>query len=151
CGKGNNGGDGFVAARKLHEAGKTVRVLLLAESSDLRGDAADMFQRLPVAVSVRAATTAADLEDEGTLKCDVLVDAVLGTGFKPPVQGLYAAAIAAINERQAPVIAVDIPSGADADAVTENSSLMVRADTIVTFTAPRPAHVFGRFTDAATT
>jgi ADP-dependent NAD(P)H-hydrate dehydratase / NAD(P)H-hydrate epimerase len=150
CGKGNNGGDGFVAARKLHEAGKTVRVLLLAESSDLRGAAADMFQRHPVAVSVRAATTAADLEDEGTLKCDVLVDAVLGTGFKPPVQGLYAAAIAAINERQAPVIAVDIPSGADADAVTENSSLMVRADTIVTFTAPRPAHVFGRLTDGPT-
>ena len=48
CGKGNNGGDGFVAARKLHEAGREVQVLLLADPSELRGDAAEMFKRLPV-------------------------------------------------------------------------------------------------------
>src|ERR1700690_1727671 len=50
CGKGNNGGDGLVAARKLHEAGKDVQVLLLAEPSDLGGDAAEMFKKLPAAL-----------------------------------------------------------------------------------------------------
>jgi ADP-dependent NAD(P)H-hydrate dehydratase / NAD(P)H-hydrate epimerase len=150
CGKGNNGGDGFVAARKLHEAGKTVRVLVLAESSELRGDAAQMFQRLPVAASVTVATSTGDLENESALKCDVLIDAILGTGFKPPVQGIYAAAISAMNSSRVPVIAVDIPSGADADSVIPNASLVARAGAVVTFTAPRPAHVFGHFTDGPT-
>ena len=134
CGKGNNGGDGFVAARKLHEAGKTVRVLVLAESSELRGDAAQMFQRLPVAASVTVATSTGDLENESALKCDVLIDAILGTGFKPPVQGIYAAAISAMNSSRVPVIAVDIPSGADADSVIPNASLVARAGAVVTFT-----------------
>src|ERR1700675_51888 len=52
CGKGNNGGDGFVVARKLHDTGKEVRVLLLAERSDLRGDPAEMFAKLPVAPAI---------------------------------------------------------------------------------------------------
>src|SRR5262249_10302922 len=113
CGKGNNGGDGFVAARKLHEGGKTVKALLLTESSELRGDAAKMFERLPVGIPVSVARTASDLENDKALKCDVLIDAVLGTGFKPPVQRIYAAATSAINSSTSPVIAVDIPSGAD--------------------------------------
>jgi hydroxyethylthiazole kinase-like uncharacterized protein yjeF len=79
-----------------------------------------------------------------------LIDAVLGTGFKPPVRGLYGEAVAAMNASSAPVIAVDIPSGADADAMAPQSGSMVRADGIVTFTAPRPAHVFGEMTSGPT-
>jgi NAD(P)H-hydrate epimerase len=77
-----------------------------------------------------------------TLPADLYLDAILGTGFKPPVSGLYADAIAILNAAQAPVIAVDIPSGADADAMAPQKSLIARADEIVTFTAARPAHVF---------
>jgi NAD(P)H-hydrate epimerase len=144
CGKGNNGGDGFVAARKLHAAGREVRVLLLAEPSELRGDAATNFARLP------ASATAARNHDELTasrsrpaFECDVLLDAILGTGFRPPVSDLYAEAIEILNQCPAAVVAVDIPSGADADSMGEQAGRVARADAIVTFTAPRPAHVLG--------
>jgi len=150
CGKGNNGGDGFVAARKLHEAGKGVRVLLLANPPELRGDAAEMFNRLPVVAGVTVAGTGDELKSREEFHCDVLIDAVLGTGFKPPVQGLYAQAIFAMNQSPSPVIAVDIPSGADADALRENDGTVARADAIVTFTAPRPAHVFRQLSSGPT-
>jgi NAD(P)H-hydrate epimerase len=151
CGKGNNGGDGFVVARKLHEAGKEVRVLLLAEPSQLRGDAAEMFARLPVAPGL--APSASDLKAasaRAVFDVDVLVDAMLGTGFHPPVSGLYAEAIHALNATSVPIIAVDIPSGADADVMGEQVGSVARADAVVSFTAPRPAHVFGTLTRGPT-
>jgi ADP-dependent NAD(P)H-hydrate dehydratase / NAD(P)H-hydrate epimerase len=147
CGKGNNGGDGFVAARKLHEAGRQVQILLLAEASELRGDAAEMFRKLPhTAVVVRSAEELAQEPARGVFNSDVLIDAMLGTGFKPPVSGLYAQAIELINASEVPVIAVDIPSGADADVMGEQTGAVARADGIVTFTGPRPAHIFGSLT-----
>ena len=151
CGKGNNGGDGFVAARKLHEAGQEVRVLLLAEPSELRGDAVEMFSKLPMAPVT--ASSREQLKDEparSVLDADVLVDAILGTGFRPPVSGLYAEAIAAMNASSVPVVAVDIPSGADADVMGEQVGAVARADAVVTFTAPHPAHVFGMLTRGPT-
>jgi NAD(P)H-hydrate epimerase len=151
CGKGNNGGDGFVVARKLHEWGKEVRVVLLADRSELRGDAAEMFTKLPVEpVLVRSSEELTNEAARLALRADVLVDAILGTGFRPPVSGLYAAAIAAMNASNAPMVAVDIPSGADADVMGEQTGAVARADAIVTFTAPRPAHVFGLLTDGPT-
>jgi ADP-dependent NAD(P)H-hydrate dehydratase / NAD(P)H-hydrate epimerase len=148
CGKGNNGGDGFVIARHLHHAGRVVEVLLLASPSGLKGDAAAMFERLPVRPIVMQ--TVAELLAE-TLRslgnCGLIVDALLGTGFKPPVNGLYADAIAAINSSGKPVVAVDMPSGADSDAMAaQGGAGIVRADAVVTFTAPRAAHVFGQLT-----
>src|SRR5262249_50320090 len=87
-----------------------------------------------------------DLEYErsrAVLGSEVLIDAVLGTGFRPPVKGLYADAIAAMNTQPHPVVAIDLPSGADADSQGAQQGLTARADSVVTFTAPRPAHVFG--------
>jgi NAD(P)H-hydrate epimerase len=143
CGKGNNGGDGFVAARHLHQQGRTVQVILLADRVDLRGDAAVMFDKLPVVAVVIHSSE--DLNSEHvrlSLSADLYIDAILGTGFKPPVSGLYAEAIAILNASHVPVVAVDIPSAADADAMGPQKGTIARADSIITFTAPRPAHVF---------
>ncbi len=158
CGKGNNGGDGFVAARKLVEAGCAVRLLILADPAELCGDAAAMFSSMmqklqlmnlaPLIVREASALDSSDARE--VFVADVLVDAILGTGFHPPVSPLFAAAIAKMNAAAAPVVAVDIPSGADADAVRPQSGVIARADAIVTFTAPRPAHVFAALTSGPT-
>jgi NAD(P)H-hydrate epimerase len=151
CGKGNNGGDGFVAARKLHQAGKEVRILLLAEHAELRGDAAEMFTDLPIAPVIVPSPEQLKTEPmRAVFDADVLIDAILGTGFRPPVSGLYAEAIAMLNASSAPVVAVDIPSGADADVMGEQVGAVARADAVVTFTAPRPAHIFGMLTTGPT-
>jgi hydroxyethylthiazole kinase-like uncharacterized protein yjeF len=151
CGRGNNGGDGFVAARRLHQQGKKVQVILLADPADLRGDAALMFAKLPTAAM--AVHSSDELKTDRVrlaLPADLYLDAILGTGFKPPVTGLYADAIAILNASGIPVIAVDIPSGADADLTSPQRGTIARADAIVTFTAPRPAHVFSMLTSGST-
>jgi ADP-dependent NAD(P)H-hydrate dehydratase / NAD(P)H-hydrate epimerase len=151
CGKGKNGGDGFVAARRLHERGKRVQVILLADPGDLRGDAGVMFGKLPSpAIEVHSGEELKSERVRPSLQADLYLDAVLGTGFKPPLSGLYAAAIGIMNPSQIPVIAVDIPSGADADAMGPQDGAIARADAVVTFTAPRPAHLFSLFTAGPT-
>jgi len=149
CGKGNNGGDGFVVARKLREAGREAFVVLLAEPSELRGDAAEMFKRMAQTPVIAKAPEDVKAAAESWKGLDLLVDALLGTGFRPPVSEVYAAAITAMNASDVPVVAVDIPSGADADAMGEHLG-GVNANAIVTFTAPRAAHVFGELTDGPT-
>jgi ADP-dependent NAD(P)H-hydrate dehydratase / NAD(P)H-hydrate epimerase len=151
CGKGNNGGDGFVAARRLHQKGKTVQVILLANPAELKGDAATMFSKLPTAaIAVNSREELTSDRVRLALPADLYLDAILGTGFKPPVSGLYADAIAIMNAGSAPVIAVDIPSGADADTMEPQTGTIARADSIVTFTAARPAHVFSLLTTGST-
>ncbi len=151
CGKGNNGGDGLVAARKLHDAGKQVRELLLAEPSDLRGDAAEMLERLAASPAVaRSWEELLQPAAKAVFDSELLIDAILGTGFKPPVSGVYAEAIRRLNASTAAVIAVDIPSGVDADSMSGPAGTFARADAIVTFTAPRPAHVFAVLTRGPT-
>jgi ADP-dependent NAD(P)H-hydrate dehydratase / NAD(P)H-hydrate epimerase len=151
CGKGNNGGDGFVVARQVAESGRVVRVLLLCGPEELRGDAAAMFEKLTILPLVVREVSALDSSDAAPIfAADLMVDAVLGTGFRPPVSALYAAAIGRTNESRAPVIAVDIPSGAEADAMQAPAGTVARADAVVTFTAPRPGHVFAGLTAGPT-
>src|SRR5579859_8211649 len=86
CGKGNNGGDGFVAARRLHQKGKTVQVILLADPADLRGDAAAMYSKLPMApIIVHSSEELKSDRVRLSVPADLYLDAILGTGFKPPV------------------------------------------------------------------
>jgi len=147
CGKGSNGGDGFVAARKLHQQGRVVEVLLCGSPEELKGDAANMFARLPVKPIVLR--TPADIQaemDRGLGHAELIIDAVLGSGVKPPVTGLAEAAIRAINFMRAPVVSVDLPSGAPSDIFSGYYGLYCRANVMVTFTAPRPAHIFGLLT-----
>ena len=151
CGRGNNGGDGFVAARKLHEAGKKVSVIVLAKSAeDLRGDAAEMFKKLPVPASwVADEKNFSQPEIERALKSDLILDAILGTGFKPPLKGLAEKVIIRINKAQGFLLAVDVPSGIDADLSwpPESDTIYVRADAAISFTAAKPALVFGNLTE----
>jgi NAD(P)H-hydrate epimerase len=144
CGKGNNGGDGFVAARKLVEAGREVRLLLLCDPGELRGDAQVMFGKLPLPpVLARTPEEFRSAAAQSAFDCEVLLDAILGTGFRPPVTGLYAEAIQGLAQARAPIVAVDIPSGVDADAMDgAPAGPVAPACATVTFTAPRPAHVF---------
>ena len=151
CGKGNNGGDGFVAARKLHEAGKKVSVIVLAKGPDeLRGEAAEMFKKLPIAALwVAEEKDFAKSEVEQALKSDLILDAILGTGFKPPLKGLAEKAIIRMNKAHGFVLAVDIPSGIDADLSwpPEADAVYVHADAAISFTAAKPALVFGNLTE----
>ena len=151
CGKGNNGGDGFVVARELHRTGRVVELVLLAGPAEIQGDAAAMFRHLPIPAITVLSEQELQAESARSLgHCDLIVDAILGTGFRPPVKELYAAAVSVINRSACPVVAVDIPSGADSDTMSsQQGDGIARADAIVTFTAPRPAHVFGNLTRGA--
>lgn len=110
CGKGNNGGDGFVIARYLYEKKKEVLLALLAEPSELKGDALKNWHALPPGVTVSL-----KFSPELFQKADLAVDAILGIGIKSGIVGDLRTVIEAINHSGKPVVAVDLPSGLDAD------------------------------------
>jgi NAD(P)H-hydrate epimerase len=119
CGKGNNGGDGFVIARWLDNAGVAVRVLLFAQPEVLAGDAAIMYRIIERSGPSIEILSSLDI-DEMSLRreletADWVVDALFGSGLQGPVRPPFDKIIAAINASGARVLAVDIPSGLDAD------------------------------------
>jgi NAD(P)H-hydrate epimerase len=148
AGKGNNGGDGFVAARIMAAAGPQVEVLLLGRADEVKGEAAHTLARLQSeAPAVAVHEIAHEAEAQPIIaSAELLIDAVVGTGFKPPLRGLAAAMKELVENSAAPVVAVDLPSGWDADANSQSQDGAYRADSVVMFTAPKLAHVFGHLT-----
>jgi ADP-dependent NAD(P)H-hydrate dehydratase / NAD(P)H-hydrate epimerase len=130
CGKGNNGGDGLVAARLLRDAERDVRVLAVGDLSELRGDARANLQRLPG--DPPAAFGLAGLDGAACV-----VDAVLGTGFAGEPRGPVGGALEALSACPAPVVAADVPSGVDA-STGEVAGAAVRATATATFAAAKP-------------
>ncbi len=131
CGKGNNGGDGYVAARLLRLEGRDVRVLSIAPTDELRGDALTSMQALP-------GDPPEPFAPDAMAGAAAVVDALLGTGFSGEPRGPAAEAIKAINDAgDAVVVACDVPSGVDG-STGEAASVAVAADVTVTFHAGKP-------------
>jgi ADP-dependent NAD(P)H-hydrate dehydratase / NAD(P)H-hydrate epimerase len=148
CGKGNNGGDGFVAARQLLTRGRPGRltVVLAAKPEDLEGDAAANY-RMFLGVDGQAQMVTTEPEWQAALAeigdSTLVVDALLGTGLKGPAEGLIGRMIRDVNERMrhARVVAVDMPSGMASDT-GEKIGQAMRVDCTVTFTAPKVGQIF---------
>lgn len=140
CGRGNNGGDGFVAGRHLVRDGVFVEIWALAREEDYRGDAAVNFKILKnsMSVSLKHILEEDDLQGfrAALLRADLVVDAILGTGIKRKVKALFAAVINHINAAEIPVLSVDIPSGVDADD-GHICGAAIRAQQTVTFAFPK--------------
>ena len=132
CGPGNNGGDGFVAARVLAERGWSVRVALLGSMAVLRGDAAQAAARWPGAVE--------PLEVTALDGAALVVDGLFGAGLARPVEGLARAVIEAVETRRLALIAIDIPSGVDG-ASGAVRGIAPRAALTVTFFRKKPGHL----------
>lgn len=146
CGQGNNGGDGFVAARKLHETGRQVKVLLLGAVEDVKGDASEMLKLMPLLPTGVRSTQKVSMVRPLLDSADLIVDAVFGTGFRPPLPDVAAKTFECIRESSVPVVSVDIPSGADADSFDLEQPNTCRSSAIITFTAPKPGIIFTALT-----
>ncbi len=144
CGKGNNGGDGFVVARHLFNKGSCPNIILLAKKKDLTGDA-DLNGRIADKMGIPIFEVPSKEEWEKNrdkvMKSNVIVDAIFGTGLTKPVKGRYIQVIEDINQSNSYKVAVDIPSGISADTF-QIIGPCVKADLTVTMAAPKIAHIF---------
>ena len=134
CGRGNNGGDGWALARHLHNAGSDVRIAPLGEPR-AGGDATVNCR---ICRNMKLREIAGDDLPAHLADCDLVVDAIFGTGLDRPVTGAAAAVIERINGSGRPVLAVDVPSGLDCDTGQPLGST-IRAARTVTFVARKPA------------
>ena len=133
CGRGNNGGDGFVAARRLMDLGLVVRVALMGSMSQLRGDAAMAAADWPGLIETASPESLRH-------PADLVIDALLGAGLTGPLRADAAAMIAAVNGSGLPVLSIDVPSGLDGTS-GEIRSIAVKAQQTITFVRRKPGHM----------
>lgn len=132
CGPGNNGGDGFVAARLLKRASYDVRLFLLGEKAALKGDAAEMARRFDGPVR--------PLDPFQLESLNLVIDGLFGAGLARPIGGIAAEVIAAVNASGTPVLAIDVPSGLDGATGVPLGPVLQAAET-VTFFRRKPGHL----------
>lgn len=136
CGPGNNGGDGFVTARKIHSSGGRVEVFILGDADRYRGAALrnlEILRKLPVAIAELKSSDAAVIP---VTESDAVVDAIFGTGLTRTVEGLYREIIRLINEKGKRIFSLDIPSGINGDT-GQVMGCAVRAHTTITYGLPK--------------
>ncbi|MEM6533659.1 MAG: NAD(P)H-hydrate dehydratase [Myxococcota bacterium] len=152
CGPGANGGDGFVCARALAAAGYRTETAVFANRGRLQGDSRAAFQTLERegTTEVTFIDDARELWDLSTrmTECRVVVDALLGTGLREDVRGLIGDVIDVVNEKDVPVVAVDLPSGVDSDT-GRILGRALQADATVTFAFAKRGHYLAPGKDAA--
>src|SRR5215216_1990686 len=139
CGRGNNGGDGFVVARTLLQRGIDTAVFVIGALSDVRGDARtnlDILWRLGVTVVEIGDEQTWELHFSEISQCTLIVDAIFGTGLKSAVSGMLETVIADVNASDIPIVAVDIPSGLSADT-PQLIGDCINASMTVTLAAPK--------------
>jgi hydroxyethylthiazole kinase-like uncharacterized protein yjeF len=151
CGRGNNGGDGMMTARLLTAAGLEVTTLLLGAPEGFGADGVTAWGELLASAApgtVHVIESAVELANHNeALNVDLVIDAVVGTGFKPPLKGLAKSALEWIKTSRASFLSIDLPSGWAADSTNSAATGPVfPSDAVITFTAPKPAHVFAQLT-----
>src|SRR5258708_9327109 len=150
CGRGSTGGDGFVVARTLAQRGIEAMVFLLGSVGDVRGDARTHLEILGrIGLTVVEITTAQEweLHFSEISECDLIVDAIVGTGFHGPLTGLLETVVADVNGLGVPLVAIDLPTGVSADS-HEIEVEAIAASMTLPLAAPKlplilpPAHAF---------
>ncbi len=139
CGKGNNGGDGFVVARTLQQRGFDVSVFLIGTVNEVKGDARinlEILGRIGQTLVEVADETAWELHGAEIAGHDLIIDAMFGTGLSAPLTGFYETVVADLNEAGVPIVSIDIPSGMSADT-SDLIGDAIEATVTVTLGAPK--------------
>ena len=139
CGKGNNGGDGFVVARTLQQRGVEVSVFVIGRITEIKGDARvnlDILGRIGQTVVEVADETAWELHGNEITGHDLIIDAMFGTGLSAPLTGFYETVVADLNEAGVPIVSIDMPSGLSADT-SDLIGDAIDATVTVTLGAPK--------------